>query len=374
MRLVAAAVLLLLASTLSAAEQRDVSTAVGVRARPAMIKIMTHGSEASCRGHGTAFFIQPDGLALTAGHVIPSDCPDLIIRAQVEGETETSEAILVKRSALDGALIKVSGATSRRYLPLHIVSSPKEVAEYQDKFVTVVGFDLPDEPKSYATQAQITAVQIEGDSDRWSLAMSSPNPGRSGSPVMLDDGFVVAVLVELPKINQSPAQGRARIIPLARLTDLDVPVLARQTEAVQAQSLRVNFAVSEGIDGHQKIDDQTVAMKGIEVIDVGTNKGRQIQLAARGYNLRRRVTRDVRFKPTSGYKFVLESVRFSPLTVSPLDIEPKQACPAGVKRRCWELVDGELVIHFEFFPGNFDGARSWIEGEFATEQIRAANR
>jgi len=373
MRVAIAALLYFVACASDAAERADITTAVGVGARPAMIKIMTEGPQSGCRGNGTAFFIQPDGVALTASHVIPSDCENLTIRAQVEGDAGTSAVTLIRRSVIDGALIKVDSDKPRHYLPLKRIAKPEEVARHQDQWVTVVGFDLPDEPHSYATPAQITAVRIEGDEDRWSLSMSGANPGRSGGPVILDDGSVVAVLVELPKINQAPTQGRARVIPISRFVDLEVPMLAVAPQSVSSEALRVNLGLQATLPGKQPIDKHTVAMKDDEVVELGTDRLKHLSYATQGYNIRRRVTQAVTFKPKTGYRFVLESVRFSPLSISPRNIEPKSACIAGIKKRCWEIVDGVLVVHLELFPGNYDGADSWIEGELATEQVRAAN-
>jgi uncharacterized protein len=134
---------------------------------------------------GTAFFVTPDGKALTNAHVVRG-CSDVTV---ITGGESHPARVLARDERNDLALI----ATDLH--PEHSAIWRLQVRQGED--IAVYGFPLPDALASggNVTTGIVTALAGMRDDSRF-LQISAPiQPGNSGGPVLDRNGAVVGVIV-----------------------------------------------------------------------------------------------------------------------------------------------------------------------------------
>lgn len=146
------------------------------------------------KASGTCFAVHPDGLILTAYHVV-GEASTIRVRF---GDSEFFEAAVVRASpSNDLALLRVARATPD-YLTL---AATRSVESGQDVFT--VGYPAPgllgEEPKF--TDGSVSSTSGPGG-EASLIQMSIPiQPGNSGGPVVLSDGQVVGIVTSMAAIK-----------------------------------------------------------------------------------------------------------------------------------------------------------------------------
>lgn len=161
---------------------------------------------------GTAFIIDPSGLAVTNNHVVAGAA---ILEVYLEGEKEPRNAKVLGRSECsDLAVIDIEGegfsyfqwytGTLKAGLPIYAVGFPLGNSE----------LDIED--------GIVSKARANGDT-RWSFVRqviehsAATNPGNSGGPIVTADGGVVAVhFAGLDKVRQYFAIARDEALPVIR--------------------------------------------------------------------------------------------------------------------------------------------------------------
>ena len=141
------------------------------------------------QGSGTAFIVHPDGLLLTAHHVIDEATS---ITVSCNGRPAVAEIVRSSSATIDLAVLEADGVGAESYLRL----SPQSVPSLGDDVFTI-GYPTPDllgtDPKY--TNGTVSALSgLHGDASF--LQISVPiQPGNSGGPLVNEDGDVVGVVV-----------------------------------------------------------------------------------------------------------------------------------------------------------------------------------
>lgn len=161
---------------------------------------------------GTAFIIDPSGLAVTNNHVVAGAA---ILEVYLDGEREPRNAKVLGRSECsDLAVIDIDGegfdylqwftGTLRAGLPIY-----------------AVGFPLGN-PELDIEDGIISKAKANGDT-RWSFVKqviehsAATNPGNSGGPIVTADGKVVAVhFAGFDKARQYFAIARDEALPIIK--------------------------------------------------------------------------------------------------------------------------------------------------------------
>ena len=144
----------------------------------------------STDGTGTAFIVDPDGLLLTAHHVIDQATS---ISVSCNARPPVPARVTSSSATTDLALLEVSGDLgTESFLRL----SPQRVSSLGDRVFTI-GYPMPSllgtDPKY--TDGTVSALFGPGG-DASFLQISVPvQPGNSGGPLVNDEGDVVGVVV-----------------------------------------------------------------------------------------------------------------------------------------------------------------------------------
>lgn len=140
------------------------------------------------RGSGTAFVVHPDGLLLTAHHVVENaDSIDVSCSGQ------SAQAAMVRSASpsTDLALLEVEGLNVDAYLSF--AQSGPELGEE----VFTVGYPLVNllgtEPKY--TEGTISALSGPGGDASYVQISVPVQPGNSGGPLVNERGEVVGVVI-----------------------------------------------------------------------------------------------------------------------------------------------------------------------------------
>jgi len=139
---------------------------------------------------GTAFIVHPDGLLLTAHHVIDEGTS---ITVSCNGQPAVPAAVTSSSPAVDLALLEADGDLgTASFLRL----SPQRVPSLGD-IVFTVGYPTPDLLGTDPKYTNGTVSALSGlRSDASFLQISVPiQPGNSGGPLVNEDGEVVGVVV-----------------------------------------------------------------------------------------------------------------------------------------------------------------------------------
>lgn len=238
-------------------------------------------------GVGTGFFISPDGLVLTAYHVVDPGADfvgeESLVARGPDGTRYPLELIGFD-AYLDLALLRAVGAKDVPYLPLQsrelsVGSGIVAIGNSRNEFLqgragVVRGLDVR------AVQARFADGTVE-----LSAALA---PGDSGGPVLSEDGEVVGVVSYIAFAPQT-ARGTPGMFPLLRGQQDDngyaayaVPVMANSTviAALEAGEQRdipvIGFTV-----GAQGLESNYVPGRTLGV-DLGPAAGVVVGSVARG--------------------------------------------------------------------------------------------
>jgi serine protease Do len=194
-------------------------------------------SETPVRGIGTGFFIRPDGLIATNGHVVEGATD---ITVQVGEEERVYRATLVGHDeATDLALLKIDGGAPFPVLPLG-ESERIEVGEW----VIAIG-----NPFGLSRSVTTGIVSFKGRRDvnpsgrpgyyDFIQTDAAINPGNSGGPLLDARGAVIGINAA---VNPS-GQGIGFAIPVEQLKDV-APQLAVRGHVVRSY---MGISIQEGI-------------------------------------------------------------------------------------------------------------------------------
>ena len=161
---------------------------------------------------GTAFFIDPSGLAVTNNHVVAGAA---ILEVYLDGEKEPRNAKVLGRSEChDLAVIQIDGEDFP-YLEWYKGTLKAGLPIY------AVGFPLGN-PELDIEDGIISKAKANGDT-RWSFVKqviehsAATNPGNSGGPIVTQDGQVVGVhFAGFDKARQYFAIARDDALPVIR--------------------------------------------------------------------------------------------------------------------------------------------------------------
>jgi len=161
---------------------------------------------------GTAFFIDPSGLAVTNNHVVAGAA---ILEVYLDGEKEPRNARVLGRSeCYDLAVIQIDG---KDFPYLQWYREPLKVGLP----IYAVGFPLGN-PELDIEDGIISKARANGDT-RWSFVKqviehsAATNPGNSGGPIVTQNGQVVGVhFAGFDKARQYFAIARDDALPIIR--------------------------------------------------------------------------------------------------------------------------------------------------------------
>ena len=172
-------------------DQRAEAQSLSLAGSSALPSIPAHtNSPKSTGGSGTAFLVHPDGLLLTAHHVV-AQATSLYVSC--DGQAAVPAVIRSGSATIDLAVLQTLGDLgTESFLRL----SPNRVLSLGDEVFTI-GYPTPDllgtDPKY--TNGTVSALSgLRGDASF--LQISVPiQPGNSGGPLINEDGEVVGVVV-----------------------------------------------------------------------------------------------------------------------------------------------------------------------------------
>jgi S1-C subfamily serine protease len=183
--------LALLASPRARAED---TSAFAVRVKPSIVQLEVLGPSGQLVSSGTGFFISEDGLVATNEHVVDGA---MEMRARLpDGSTRKVLGYLARSPERDVALVKLEG-TGYPALPLGVDVKVREgmkvltmgnplglTFSVSEGIVSALRPDGLPEAHRYAEAAKHAMIQVTA----YSAA------GASGSPILSEDGQVIAVL------------------------------------------------------------------------------------------------------------------------------------------------------------------------------------
>ncbi len=157
-----------------------------------VVKVIAAGAGENCSTTGTGFVVSAQGHVLTASHVVPIGCKDLVLEVRFEGRADAVPMKVFKRSTNDAVLLQpVKKQSASEYIQIDTSTAAEE--SYLEKRVVVVSFYQEDTRVTY-TAAKMESVEMSGNTrGKWTVCGSGANPGRSGSPVLTEDAKAVAV-------------------------------------------------------------------------------------------------------------------------------------------------------------------------------------
>ena len=160
------------------------------KTRGAVVEIVTQDKNGSVLGTGTGFFISNDGELITNRHVVEGAAS--IIAKSAQGSFFVCQGILAEPKTADLAVLKFEAHD----VPVLELATASQAIPGQK--VVVIGNPLGLE--GTVSEGIVSAVR----NDLGLIQISAPiSPGSSGSPVMTEDGRVIAVATLQSKIGQS---------------------------------------------------------------------------------------------------------------------------------------------------------------------------
>jgi S1-C subfamily serine protease len=189
-------------------------------------------------GIGTCFAIAPDGLLVTAAHVI--DRADAV--AVQFGDGKIIDARVEKASSgVDLALLRIDTPT-----PRHVRVDPAVVPVLGQRVFTI-GFPQPGELGLNAKFAEGTVSAVTGLGEEHLAQLSVPvHQGNSGGAVVTEDGALVAIVVA--KVDDEKfyrdTGAIAGAISFATKLAFLVPMLPPATDAAEPAALDRAAAIS----------------------------------------------------------------------------------------------------------------------------------
>ncbi|MFP2910666.1 S1C family serine protease [Pyxidicoccus sp. 3LFB2] len=186
--------LLCLALLTSAPARAEDTSAFAARVKPSIVQLEVLGPSGQRVGSGTGFFISEDGLVATNEHVI-EDAFEMRARLP-DGSTRKVLGFLARSPERDVALVKLEG-TGYPALPLGV-----DVKVQEGMKVLTVGNPLG--LTFTVAEGIVSAVRPEGLPEEYQRSEAAKHAmiqftvhsaqGASGSPILSEDGKVIAVL------------------------------------------------------------------------------------------------------------------------------------------------------------------------------------
>ena len=349
------------------------SAKVWAGTKNAIVKVLATGRDAGCTRTGTGFVVSSAGHVLTAGHVVPADCNDLDLQVRFEGSQRLVEMRVAKRSSRDAVLLEpATKQPTSAYIQLGTSLASEQ--SFLEKRVVIVSFYKEDIRATF-TAAKVDGVEMEGGGKgKWTICGPAANPGRSGSPVLLDDATAVAIFIERP----GEQQDRARALPIRYLDDLELaslqkggttlgPVKIDPTELLYSFALDYSAQGFAGSgNGLYVFDDKS--MEDVSKVSLFEQAQKSINKAVRTHK-----DLDSTLLARPGYRFDPASISFSIASHNPpVAPTPSIPCTAAVRNNCYEFSQdlSKITLHVRLFPGAFDGTGSWIDGAIVTRQVK----
>ena len=361
----------------------------------AIVRIDTLGPGV-CTTTGTGFFVDSKGHVATAGHIVPSECDGKstinvtwTIKAFDKTLTDPVSAKVISRSAeSDVAVLELNGGNLQDRQYLKLPSSNGDDAKYKLQCVLLASH-YSEQLDSYLTFAEIASVTLDSD-PRWALSGEGFNPSRSGSPVILDDGRVVAMFVARPEDETNRAkiiQSRAYITPLGRISPTEINLADLQkstgqlpsfltptkTPAVTSdnQNIRTTFGISITEPGFRLDGPIYVVASDTNIVKVDSNVEALGFIALNGGSVASAVDVHREFAAIPGYQFLPATVKIVHTSLRPKATPlPINECSLINSTDCFALTSDRSKIDFRFhlYPGRLDATRSWIDAEISVTQ------
>ena len=155
------------------------------RTSPAVVRVNVHGAAMKPMGHGTGFFVSPDGLLITNYHVIDGANYATVERA--DGVVLRVEGIVAMDEASDLVLVKATPAGDvLPTLPLG-PDTPPHVG------TKVYAIGHPHGLKNVLSEGLVSSLGDPARGHDFIQTTAAISPGSSGGPLMTADGVVVGV-------------------------------------------------------------------------------------------------------------------------------------------------------------------------------------
>ena len=155
------------------------------RTSPAVVRVNVHDPSLKVVGHGSGFFVTPDGLVVTNFHVISR--AGFVTVETSDGVTLSVEGVAAADERVDIALLKVKASDPLPVLPLGADDPPPVGTK-------VYAIGHPRGLRNVLSEGLISAV---GAGDEYHLpplqTTAAISPGSSGGPLLTADGKVVGV-------------------------------------------------------------------------------------------------------------------------------------------------------------------------------------
>lgn len=380
----------------------------------AIVRIDTVGTN-ECTNTGTGFFINAAGNIITAGHVVPVNCvsDNLLIKVRWTKNPNTGElsdpvaAHVIDRSSLDVALLELEMPPDEERQFLRLEPLTNDSSKYKNR-CTLLASHYFEQTDTYSTFAEIVSVSLLGDR-RWALSGEGFNPSRSGSPLILSNGKVVALFVARPGNDNNDRDqailDRAYVLPLANVptNEINLSAVAIKsgkldpflTEPAQESFLDAPAHISGGKDreaswktSESRTHRSVNTSFGLSITEEGfridpslpfyfykhgklsksnTSIPHQVisQAALTGSSILRQITAHRRFTASPGYLFDPSTITFEVAALNPPGSElPDRPCEGTKDIGCYSVLENgrSLELRINLYPG-IDGRRSWIDAE-----------
>jgi hypothetical protein len=365
---------------------------IGLRslADEAIVRVYTNGPP-GCSDTGTGFFINAAGDVLTAGHLLPEKCTDENTSIKVSvahdasaADSEDVSAHILSRSSLDVALLRLEKQPDSRYQFLKIALAPENESTWKNRCVLIASH-YDNQFDTYSTFAEIASVALIG-SNGWALSGEGFNPTRSGSPVILDDGSVVAVFLSRPgdpSDRQAIIQSRAYILPIAHIpkSELDFSEITAKkgslrlfpnrspgSSTARFSAVNSSFGISITVNGYQ-IDEALpvylLAKNGEVLTRAASLSEAGVKALFSGSDIVREVVVSRKFSASPGFSFDASTLSILTTSLNPR-VTPLPTSPCGTPDAAGCYVLGphgdNLELRFKLYPG-IDGRHAWVDGE-----------
>ncbi len=229
------------------------------QARPATVQIKVLSPSifsTFVQGMGTGFFISPDGLVLTAYHVVEQARGRNLTASLVDGESYSLEIVSFD-AYLDLALLKAKVIDKEvPYLDLE-TSSPQAGTEVLS--IGNSGGNFLAGRLGYITRLNVSASRADFAPNTIEFS-SKLAPGDSGGPVINSQGKVIGVVSYISYIPQDIIERSERFLP-ETLREVLGPIFPRPYAAYAVPTLKDSKVISSLLAG-QKRDVPVIGIYG----------------------------------------------------------------------------------------------------------------
>ncbi len=212
------------------------------------IKVLSANAFAAfVQGMGTGFFISPDGLVLTAYHVVERSENKKLIAFSADGESYRLEMISFD-AYLDLALLQANvGGKEVPYLDLD-VNAPRA----GDKVLSIgnSGGNFLAGRQGHITRLNVSASRADFAPNTIEFD-SKLAPGDSGGPVINDKGKVIGVVSYISYIPQDIVERSERFVPEA-LREIFQPIFPKPYAAYAVPILKESKIINSLLAGFER--------------------------------------------------------------------------------------------------------------------------